>query len=1442
MSHMSDISWRCILNRNKFSKNIKIYLFISSFILTSLFSLAIANQISYDRNGEQAFLDKVIIPNDLPKTKEEKIKINNAYKKRWQQKQRKKGDPIISKRIFGKAFGAGYYDTSLYMTGDIAVGIFFIPGSLGDWPVEQIDYVFSSTCDALNQFIDFDSNANLTFTFIKEVDEDGVPHIPPSNIEQQRDYVNDLRNIHQTHWAYMIIIEYGGGLAYANLFGPSTYLYSSDLRSGAVARHETMHIFGAWDQYGERPDESPTARWGYLNVVNANSKYNDGTGYFLGAGEGQSDIMSDISIDHHGPIGVYSRGQIGWRDSDGDGIFDPLDTFPNTNIFEKTGTNPFIYTGAATDMPLPNNYESESYGDVTLNTIQSVEYRINQGAWLRAEAMDGEYNSSEEEFIFTTPELSDGNYLIEIRATNSVSNTEISYAKDSLQIESSSITDVLPFASFSISPKIGSLETSFILDASSSSDIEDDSSLLEVRWDFEDDGIWDTDYLLYKIISYEYPTPGIKKIKLEVKDSSEQTHSITKQVEVEDFNIAPTVFFTASPESSHTDSEIFTVQFNAASSFDGEDDITNLLFKWDFEDDGIWDTDYLDTFNIEYSFLMPLGLSSVTYDLDGIAYDVHVSEDYAYVAVSSSSGYGLHIVNVSDPSAPFLETSVDVGGYAKGVYVLGNYAYTVGSGMKIINITNPAEPIVDGTYDTYISPQSIFVSENYAYIAGNDLEIINITYPETPTLEGSTNIHYGGEDIHVQGDYAYVVDGYSGMKIFNVSEPSDPFHVATLPIEGNTNSVNVLNSYAYVTKYSGDFHIINITEPTDPFIEGTYTIDNPALILDAYVLGHYAYIVGSQMSLHIVDITIPELPELVITHESQDRSESIFVLDDYAYVGNYSDGLSIINVSEPFTGDVQPISKHFRTRLEVLDTAGNTSHAIRDVWANTYNNPPAIDDIEIYKDDILTMISDVGSFDFIRDVFVSGNYAYFTDYYTGLHILNITDLANPRIEGSCDTPGYAAKIFISDNHAYVADEVAGLQIINISNPEDPFIEGSYPAPRRTYGIYVDGNYAYATDGYPGLVKILNITDPSNPVLEGEYDTGADIVYDAVASSDYLYVGDSDGLKILDVTDPSNPLLVGSVSTDSLAHAVFLSGNYVYVADAFAGFKIIDISSPSSPVIVGSYATVGTARDVYVSDNYAYLAAGSSGLLIFDITDPENPILVKEFALDNSLSLDVSGNHIFVADSEEGLNILYYGDGLHMQAIGVDDPDISTTWDGLLEYRWDVNNDSVWDTNFLPNPDYILSSADFDFSSIACEVRDRFSATSKVVFTADPSIEFYPDIDGQIIDVSTPFLGSSKLKPSHPIHLSSLFTGPVQSLTAANQNPLDTINISVSNLPSWLTTEIQKGNPAIVNFYFNTRFSGSFNPRNFKKPETIIRAESDAGENSSINVFFRIKRD
>lgn len=93
-----------------------------------------------------------------------------------------------------------------------------------------------------------------------------------------------------------------------------------------------------------------------------------------------------------------------------------------------------------------------------------------------------------------------------------------------------------PVARFSAFPTVADTTLSFEFNAVSS---EDDNTLyfaLQFRWDFETDGIWDTNFEYEPIAVFRYSSSGIKTVTMEVKDSENKSSQATLQVEVKSAN------------------------------------------------------------------------------------------------------------------------------------------------------------------------------------------------------------------------------------------------------------------------------------------------------------------------------------------------------------------------------------------------------------------------------------------------------------------------------------------------------------------------------------------------------------------------------------------------------------------------------------------------------------------------------------------------------------------------------------------------------------------------------------------------------------------------------------------------------------------------------------------------------------------------------------------
>ena len=150
-----------------------------------------------------------------------------------------------------------------------------------------------------------------------------------------------------------------------------------------------------------------------------------------------------------------------------------------------------------------------------------------------------------------------------------------------------------PTACFTSDPENGVVGTRFIFSPSCSSDAEDTLSWLSIRFDWDNNGYYDTGWLsATRTWDHIFTTPGTKTVKMLVKDKDGATDTTTRTIQVDDpgDNTAPTAICSATPVSGTVDT-VFT--FSASASTDAQDPQSALVAKWDWWDTGVWKTDWL---------------------------------------------------------------------------------------------------------------------------------------------------------------------------------------------------------------------------------------------------------------------------------------------------------------------------------------------------------------------------------------------------------------------------------------------------------------------------------------------------------------------------------------------------------------------------------------------------------------------------------------------------------------------------------------------------------------------------------------------------------------------------------------------------------------------------------------------------------------------------------
>jgi formylglycine-generating enzyme required for sulfatase activity len=150
-----------------------------------------------------------------------------------------------------------------------------------------------------------------------------------------------------------------------------------------------------------------------------------------------------------------------------------------------------------------------------------------------------------------------------------------------------------PEASFTVTPSIATIDSTVIFDATGSTDDFTSFDALLFRWDFNNDGQWETEWSSDPIVSRSYQAVGYYTIGLQVKDQAGNSGWVSRNLTVVDStgitNDFPSALFTVDPNTGD-ENTIFT--FNASGCFDLQDTVTLLKVRWDFDNNGSWDSDW----------------------------------------------------------------------------------------------------------------------------------------------------------------------------------------------------------------------------------------------------------------------------------------------------------------------------------------------------------------------------------------------------------------------------------------------------------------------------------------------------------------------------------------------------------------------------------------------------------------------------------------------------------------------------------------------------------------------------------------------------------------------------------------------------------------------------------------------------------------------------------
>jgi len=413
----------------------------------------------------------------------------------------------------------------------------------------------------------------------------------------------------------------------------------------------------------------------------------------------------------------------------------------------------------------------------------------------------------------------------------------------------------------------------------------------------------------------------------------------------------------------------------------------------------------------------------------------------------------------------------------------------------------------------------------------------------------------------------------------------------------------------YVARGSG-MVILDVTDPTNMIELSSLDLESSG-VFDIAVQGDYAYVGGYDIGLSIVDVSDPSSPRLVATrinpspgHETTAPAilTEVTVFGSAAYlefggVRNRDGAGYILDISDPEgLASNSPSFSRFVWRVYTTTVVGDLLYAV------------------VIRTDLEDRI-----------------------LWRQLHIYDLSgDPLSPALLGAAplllDTSFDTSRVAVDGDFAYVTAyrtptlEETRLVIVNISNPQSPHLNGVFSDLTRANDVGVSNGIAYIADfedgrwpWYPrtarGLVAV-DVSDPFNPTSIGNLNTQTPVFGLTLAGTTAYLFDRSDGLVAVDVTDPANPVRLSNWHSPAFTKKIDSEGDTLFFSDQWHGVTALDVSDPGDLVFLGAHRNANTRpgwggynAHVRVQNGFAYLAAGFNGLEVVDFTNPTDPTLI-----------------------------------------------------------------------------------------------------------------------------------------------------------------------------------------------------------------------------------------
>lgn len=249
---------------------------------------------------------------------------------------------------------------------------------------------------------------------------------------------------------------------------------------------------------------------------------------------------------------------------------------------------------------------------------------------------------------------------------------------------------------------------------------------------------------------------------------------------------------------------------------------------------------------------------------------------HAFVAGGQA---GLHSIDFTDPSHPYLVQTINTLKYSESVEVARTFVdHTL---QDIAFVVEGTEGVT--SYDITDPSNMISFNSNTTAVFGNRVFIEEPTDPEEPFV-------------------LYLAESWKGVRIFETI-PAQPgilaYNGVFVGTQGYAEGIAVRGGYAYVADDEMGLAVLDVLPRDLDAVELVSWADTPGEALDVEISGDYAYVADGYEGLAIFRINGGETPVKVAQLPLESKSRAVGVRDNLCVLAAQGGGVHFVDISDP---------------------------------------------------------------------------------------------------------------------------------------------------------------------------------------------------------------------------------------------------------------------------------------------------------------------------------------------------------------------------------------------------------------------------------------------------------------------------------------------------------------------------------------------------------------